>query len=195
MYTQMFANIDDDDLEQLCKSEPYHQELRGTNGFTSVSMSLHNARIRRIQSEILNYILHVNYKPLYEESAEWRAPILAELDRWKAQAQQFSDQAGSGYTSYEGFSMIYYYSLLMLYRPNLENVSGKAGDWAVQASCYAILSFRKFQANRQIAQPWLGVSSLIQMMSHNPNLRSFLCSFKQESHSSTASGRLLLNSE
>jgi hypothetical protein len=101
----------------------------------------------------------VDYTTRFEKGSDWRVRVLAELENYKSRVQNFSDPRSKGYTSQRWLAMIYHYTLLMLYRPNKESVTGPAGDWSVQASSQACLIFRKTQMDRQIAQPWLGVST------------------------------------
>lgn len=91
------------------------------------------------------------------ESFVWRSTVLEALKKWNVRSKLFADPSQRGYVSLRWLSMIYHYNLVMLYRPTREVVEGMAGDWSVQACCQALLLFRKFQAAREIAQPWLGV--------------------------------------
>jgi hypothetical protein len=158
---KIYANIDDEDLETVAAQTPPDQELPDSPVYTSVSSSLHILQCRRIQSEIFGYTLRWDYKTRYEDSLEWRMQILNELENYKLRVQNFADPESKGHTSQRWLAMIYHYTLLTLYRPTKDNVIGPAGDWSIQASSQACLIFRKSQMDRQIAQAWLGVSSLI----------------------------------
>lgn len=157
---KLYSNIDDDDLEAVAARTPVSQELSDSPVYTCVSPSLHVLQCRRIQSEISGYTLRWDYKEHFEEATEWRVRILSELESYKSRVQKFADPQAKGYTSQQWLAMIYHYALLTLYRPTKESVLGPAGDWSIQASSQACLIFRKSQIDRQIAQPWVGVSAL-----------------------------------
>lgn len=156
---KLFSNIDDEDLEAVAAHTPANQELPDSPVYTSVSSSLHVTQCRRIQSEISGFILRWDFKEHFEEATDWRVRILSELENYKSRVQKFSDPQAKGYTSQRWLALIYHYALLNLYRPTKESVLGPAGDWSIQASSQACLMFRKSQMDRQIAQPWVGVSA------------------------------------
>lgn len=155
-----FANIEDRDVLQAAVSTPTNCELTDSPNYTSMSSALHILQCRRIQSEISAVTLRWDYSPYYENASDWRIRILAELENYKSRVQKFSDPNSKGYTSQRWLAMIYHYTLLQLYRPTKLNVVGPAGDWSVQASSQACLTFRRTQMDRQIAQPWIAVSRL-----------------------------------
>lgn len=156
---KLYANINDEDLEQVINETCSDVELPDSPVYTCVSSSLHILQCRRIQSEISNYTLRWDYKEHYESALDWRIRILSELENYKSRVQNFSDPQAKGHTSQRWLAMIYHYALLTLYRPTKESVLGPAGDWSIQASSQACLMFRKSQMDRQIAQAWLGVSA------------------------------------
>lgn len=156
--TRVYSNINDHELFQVANETPPDLELPDSLDYTCVSSSLHILQCRRIQSEISAVTLRTDYASRFEKASDWRVRVLAELESYKSRVQKFSDPQSKGYTSQRWLAMIYHYTLLMLYRPTKESVTGPAGDWSVQASSQACLIFRKTQMDRQIAQPWLGVS-------------------------------------
>ena len=181
---RLYANIDDEDLEDVAARTPPDSELPDMPVYTCVSSSLHILQCRRIQSEIAGYTLRWDYQENYENSVEWRMRILNELENYKSRVQNFSDPHSKGHASHRWLAMIYHYTLLLLYRPNKDNVLGPAGDWAIQASSQACLMFRKSQMDRQIAQAWIGVglgfplsSSLLRLIFANKH--SYWSSFSQ----------------
>jgi hypothetical protein len=156
-----FANIEDRDLLSAASMTPPDCELVNSPSYTCMSSALHILQCRRIQSEICAITLRWDYSPHFENASDWRIRILAELETYKAKVQNFSDPQAKGYTSHRWLALIYHYTLLMLYRPTKVNVTGPAGDWSVQASSQACLMYRRSQIDRQIAQPWLAVSTFI----------------------------------
>ncbi|KAI2480984.1 Fungal-trans multi-domain protein [Pyrenophora tritici-repentis] len=152
-----FANIEDRDLLGAAAVTSAMVELADDPKYTCMSPALHILQCRRIQSEISAVTLRSDYYTQFESTSEWRVRILAELEKFKSRVQRFSDPQSKGYTSQRWQAMIYYYTLLMLYRPTKANVLETAGDWSVQASTQACLMFRKSQIDRQIAQPWLAL--------------------------------------
>jgi hypothetical protein len=130
---------------------------------TNVSPSLHVLRSRQLESEIQELILSKDFAPHSDESFEWRAKVLDKLKEWNEKSLSSAKPSRKGYVSLEWLKMIYYYNVVMLYRPTRAICPGVAGDLSVQACCQALLLFRKFQMAREIAQPWLGVSSATTM--------------------------------
>lgn len=155
--TRLFANIADEDLLAVASRTPIGEELPDAPNFTPISSALHILQCRRIQSEISLYTLRWDYSTQFESSSEWRIRILAELDSYKSRVHAFSDPQSNSHTSHRWLAIVYHYTLLMLYRPTQTSVLGPAGDWSVQASSQACLTFRKFQKDRTIAQTWLAV--------------------------------------
>ncbi|KAH9897318.1 fungal-specific transcription factor domain-containing protein [Xylariomycetidae sp. FL2044] len=161
--TRLYANIDDEKLLHVASQVPAEAELPDSAEYTCVSSALHILQCRRIQSEIASYTLRWDYSARFEKSLDWRIRIVEELEGYKFRVKSFSDPLSIGHTSQRWLSMIYHYTLLMLYRPTKESVIGPAGDWSVQASSQACLIFRRSQMDRQVAQSWLGV--LVQLQS------------------------------
>lgn len=167
---KLYSNIDDEDLETVAARTTANQELPDSPTYTCVSSSLHVLQCRRIQSEISSFILRWDFKEHFEEATDWRVRILSELENYKSRVQKFSDPQAKGYTSQRWLALIYHYTLLNLYRPTKESVLGPAGDWSIQASSQACLMFRKSQMDRQIAQPWVGVSHQTQEVYENSRI-------------------------
>lgn len=131
------------------------------NGPASISAALHIIVSRQLESQIQETVLSKDFNPQSEELFRWRSEILGKLKEWNTQSATTSEPSQKGYVSIQWLQMIYYYNIVMLFRPTKTIVQGVAGDLTVQACCQALLLFRKFQMAREIAQPWLGVSSSI----------------------------------
>ncbi|KAI0144517.1 fungal-specific transcription factor domain-containing protein [Xylariaceae sp. FL1272] len=154
---KLYANVSDESLEFAASQVTDGVDIPGFLVYTSMSPSLHILQVRRIQSEISLHTLQWNYSLVYEKLFDWRSRILLELENYKSRIQAFADPESKSHTSHRWLAMIYHYTLLMLYRPTKENVSGPAGDWSVQASSQACLTFRAFQRDRAVAQTWLAL--------------------------------------
>jgi hypothetical protein len=158
---QFFGNIDDDQL-QNCQSVPHSTlQFLESSSLTSVSSALHVLRSRRIESEIQETLLSKDFVANSDRAFSWRAQIMHKLNIWNQQSEKLSDPSRKGYVSENWLKMIYYYNVIMLYRPVRTIARGLTGDLCVQGCCQALLMFRKFQMAREIAQPWLGVSRRI----------------------------------
>ena len=155
----MFENVDDDQLPIMAASLPPGSRLIGSDSPTSVSSALHIIVGRQIQSEILEMVLRKDFVAESNEAFIWRAEMLEKLKQWNRDSVTTTVPSQKGYVSLRWQKMIYYYGIIMLYRPTRTTAHGISGDLTVQACCHALLMFRKFQMAREIAQPWLGVSS------------------------------------
>jgi hypothetical protein len=93
------------------------------------------------------------------EAFMWRADMAEKIKEWNRRSFVSSEPSRKGYVGLSWLKMIYYYLIVKLYRPTRITAQGIAGNWSVQACCQALLFFRKFQMAKEIAQPWLGVSS------------------------------------
>lgn len=153
----MFDKIDDDQL--LASSVDMFPHLIDLNAPARISAALHIIVSRQLESQIQEVVLSKDFIPQSEEAFRWRSEILGKLKEWNTQSTATSEPSQKGYVSFQWLQMIYYYNVVMLFRPTKTIVQGIAGDLAVQACCQALLLFRKFQMAREIAQPWLGVSS------------------------------------
>ncbi|CAK7212791.1 hypothetical protein SEUCBS140593_001625 [Sporothrix eucalyptigena] len=175
----LFENIDDDQLQTMAAwAATAQQPLVGSSTPTNVSSALHVIAGRQIESEIQDMLLRRDYDASSRTAAAWRARMLSHLKAWNAQSRgavtslerdEVAKPAGtgtlggSGYASLRWHKMIYYYDIVMLYRPTRRLASSLAGDLVVQASCQALLLFRRFQMAREIAQPWLGLLTQFQI--------------------------------
>ncbi|EPE09351.1 transcriptional activator protein acu [Ophiostoma piceae UAMH 11346] len=152
-------------------------QLRPSTAPTSVSSSLHVIVGRQIESEIQDMMLSRTFVPDSRAAFAWRAHILGKLKAWNARSRAAAEPSQKGYASLRWHKMIYYYNIVTLYRPTrtimtaalppssvLEDHIGRlSGNLVVQASCQALLLFRRFQMAREIAQPWLGLLSQFQI--------------------------------
>ena len=103
--------------------------------------------------------MRADFETTHASSHGWRLHMLEDLDQWRRQLQPHSDPHSRGYTSQGWVGMANNYTILLLYRPNLENVCGLVGERCLRA-CTDILScFRQYQKDRQTAQLWPGVST------------------------------------
>jgi hypothetical protein len=155
----MFNKIDDDQLLAAASSGDILTQLIDSNAPATISAALHIIVSRQLESKIQEVVLSKDFASQSEEAFRWRSEILGKLKEWNAQSTTTSEPTQKGYVSVQWLQMIYYYNVVMLFRPTKAIVQGIAGDLTVQACCQALLLFRKFQMAREIAQPWLGVSS------------------------------------
>ncbi|KAH8895609.1 hypothetical protein GQ53DRAFT_682232 [Thozetella sp. PMI_491] len=160
---QIFDNIDDDQLLTVASSAQRGSRFAGSDSATSISSALYTFVGRQIESEIQETVLGKNFVENAEETFTWRAKILEKLKRWNGQFTISTESSHRGYASSRWLKMIYYYNIIMLYRPSRIISSGIAGDLSVQACCQALLLFRRFQMAREIAQPWLGLLTQFQI--------------------------------
>ncbi|CAK7223144.1 hypothetical protein SCUCBS95973_005078 [Sporothrix curviconia] len=166
----LFENIDDDQLQSMAAwAATAHQPLGGSSAPTNVSSALHVIAGRQIESEIQDTLLRRDYDANSGAAAAWRARMLSHLKAWNARScgavlgTGTGTLGGSGYASLRWHKMIYYYDIVMLYRPTRRLASSLVGDLVVQASSQALLLFRRFQMAREIAQPWLGLLTQFQI--------------------------------
>ena len=139
---------------------------------SSFSAALHILRSRQLESEIQETVLRKDYNAHSEEAAAWRIQISEKVKDWDNVSATMSRPSQKGYLSPRWLKMIYYYQIIMLYRPTRGLAQGIAGDLSVQACCQALLLFRRLQMAREIAQPWLGVRNAI-----SPAQTQLLCIF------------------
>ncbi|RAO67306.1 uncharacterized protein BHQ10_003318 [Talaromyces amestolkiae] len=157
----LFDKIDDDQL--LASPGDMLTHLVDRNGPASISAALHIIVSRQLESQIQETVLSKDFNPQSEELFRWRSEILGKLKEWNTQSATTSEPSQKGYVSIQWLQMIYYYNIVMLFRPTKTIVQGVAGDLTVQACCQALLLFRKFQMAREIAQPWLGLLTQFQL--------------------------------
>ena len=104
-------------------------------------------------------MLQKNFAPDSNEAFHWRSGILNKLHEWNKVSKSTPEPFQKGYVSLRWLEMIYFYHIISLFRPTKAIAPTIAGDWTVHCCCQAIILFRRFQMAREIAQPWLGVSS------------------------------------
>lgn len=155
---QLFDNIDDDQL--LAAGSPFQPGVQfiPSDAPTNVSPAIHVLISRQWESEVQDTILSKDFVTHSEDAFIWRATLMEKLKEWNRRSSASSEPSRKGYVSLGWQKMIYYYDVVMLYRPTRAIAQGISGNWSVQACCQALLLFRKFQMAREIAQPWLGVS-------------------------------------
>ena len=177
--SQLFDNIDDAQLQNAAVpvAGTGAPQLGASTAPTSVSSALHVIVGRQIESEIQDMMLSRTFVPDSRAAFAWRAHILGKLKAWNARSRAAAEPSQKGYASLRWHKMIYYYNIVTLYRPTrtvmtaplpsssvLEDHVGRlSGNLVVQASCQALLLFRRFQMAREIAQPWLGLLSQFQI--------------------------------
>ncbi|KAH7176894.1 fungal-specific transcription factor domain-containing protein [Dactylonectria macrodidyma] len=159
----VFENIDDDQLLSAASSTQPGSHLVGSSLPTNISPAIHVLASRRLESEIQEVVLGKDFIPNSDVAFAWRAKILEKVKKWNRRSRTSSEPSQKGYVSQGWLKMIYYYNIIMLYRPTRTVAQGLAGDWSVQASCQALLLFRKFQMAKEIAQPWLGLLTQFQI--------------------------------
>ncbi|KAH7006976.1 fungal-specific transcription factor domain-containing protein [Ilyonectria destructans] len=159
----IFENIDDDQLLAIASSAQPGSQLVGSNSPTNLSSAIHVLASRQLESEIQETVLGRDFVTHSDTAFAWRAKMLEKLKQWNQRSGISSEPSQKGYVSLGWLKMIYYYNIIMLYRPTRAIVQGLAGDWSVQACCQALLLFRKFQMAKEIAQPWLGLLTQFQI--------------------------------
>ncbi|KAJ9137074.1 Transcriptional activator protein acu [Pleurostoma richardsiae] len=159
----MFENIDDDQLSSAAASVQRGSQLLASSAPTGISSALHIIVGRQIESEIQEMVLRKDFAAESGEAFIWRAEMLEKLKQWNRGSITSTVPTHKGYVSLRWHKMIYYYGIVMLYRPTRTSAQGISGDLSVQACCQALLLFRKFQMAREIAQPWLGLLTQFQI--------------------------------
>ncbi|KAJ5184087.1 hypothetical protein N7492_001703 [Penicillium capsulatum] len=156
--TELFANISDCEIKEWGPKSP-SQEKEFVPRQTQVSSALHLIRVRRIQSRILSIMMRADFEKNLLFSHSWRLHLLEELEQWRRQLQPHSDPQSRGYTSQGWVGMAYNYTILLLYRPTVENVRGMVGERCLRACAEILSTFRQYQKDRHTAQLWPGLLS------------------------------------
>uniref|UniRef100_A0A8H7KCW2 Xylanolytic transcriptional activator regulatory domain-containing protein n=1 Tax=Bionectria ochroleuca TaxID=29856 RepID=A0A8H7KCW2_BIOOC len=159
----IFENVDDDLLLEVASSTQPGTPLRGYSGYTNLSTALHVLVGRQLESEIQNTVLDKTYLPHSDVTFTWRIKLMEKLKEWNKGLEQSCKPTQRGYVSPGWLTMIYYYNIVMLFRPTRRTAHGISGDWSVQACCHSLVLFRRFQMAREIAQPWLGLLTQFQI--------------------------------
>ncbi|KAK9418249.1 putative Zn(2)-C6 fungal-type domain-containing protein [Seiridium unicorne] len=161
--SQFFDNIGDDQLLTVASNGHATTQLLDCSSPTSVSAALHVLKSRTLESEIQETLLSKNFVVDSSQADVWRMGIMQKLNAWSNHSEALSEPSRKGYVSPGWLKMIYYYNLIMLYRPTRMTAKGLTGDLSLQACCQALLMFRKFQMAREIAKPWLGLLTQFQI--------------------------------
>ncbi|KAK9771659.1 putative Fungal-specific transcription factor domain-containing protein [Seiridium cardinale] len=160
---QFFDNIGDDQLLTVASNSHATSQLLDYSSPTSVSAALHVLKSRMLESEIQETLLSKDFVADSNPADVWRMSIMHKLNAWDNHSEALSEPSRKGYVSPGWLKMIYYYNLIMLYRPTRMTAKGLTGDLSLQACCQALLMFRKFQMAREIAKPWLGLLTQFQI--------------------------------
>ncbi|KAI0485350.1 fungal-specific transcription factor domain-containing protein [Xylariaceae sp. FL0804] len=158
-----FCNIDDEQLDAAASSWHPGAQLIGSSTPCGVSSALHIIRSRQIESGVQEMMLRKDFVSDSDAAFSWRAGVLTELKAWHGRSKRISEPSRRGYVSFQWLEMIYYYQVIMLYRPDMTIVQGMSGELLVQACCRALVLFRRFQMAKEIAQPWLGLLTQFQI--------------------------------
>ncbi|KAK6085192.1 fungal specific transcription factor domain-containing protein [Seiridium cupressi] len=162
-HSQFFDNIGDDQLLTVASNGHATSQFLDCSSPTSVSAALHVLKSRTLESEIQETLLSKNFVVDSSQADVWRIGIMQKLNAWGNHSEALSEPSRKGYVSPGWLKMIYYYNLIMLYRPTRMTAKGLTGDLSLQACCQALLMFRKFQMAREIAKPWLGLLTQFQI--------------------------------
>lgn len=150
----MFANLDDDPLLTTWDSShasPERERLRSAPATNySLTPVLHVIASRQIESEMQEMMLRKNFAPDSAEAFHWRSEILTKLQNWNRVSKGTPEPFQKGYVSLRWLEMIYFYHIILLFRPTKAMALGIAGEWTVHSCCQAIILFRRFQMARRL---------------------------------------------